>query len=107
MKVLFFALVLGLFNACSTVAQISCDMFINGKAASTLSKSETNIITLKGTGFDSFELKTQGGIELKETDEGYVVTKIYDSYHMVTFQIIGRKGKSRAVLSNRNIQIVE
>jgi hypothetical protein len=107
MKVFFFALFFGWFNASSAVAQISCDMFINGKAASTLSKSETNVITLEGTGCDSFELKALNGVELKETDEGYVVTKIYDYYDMVTFQIIGRKGKSKAVLSNRNIQIVE
>jgi hypothetical protein len=107
MKVLFFALVLGLFNACSTVAQISCDMFINGKAASTLSKSETNVITLKGTGFDSFELKALNGVELKKIEGGYVVSQIYDYTKTATIQIIGIKGKSRAVLSNRNIQIVE
>jgi hypothetical protein len=107
MKVFFFALFLGWFNASSAVAQISCDVLINGKVSFTLSKSETNVFTLNGTGCDSFELKALNGVELKKIEGGYEVSQIYDYSKSATIQIIGIKGKSRAILSNMNLQIVE
>ncbi len=107
MKVFFFALFLGWFNASSAVAQISCDVLINGKVSFTLSKSETNVFTLNGTGCDSFELKALNGVELKEIEGGYEVSRIDDNSKSASIQIIGIKGKSRAILSNMIIQIVE
>lgn len=107
MKVFFFALFLGWFNASSAVAQISCDVLINGKVSFTLSKSETNVFTLKGTGCDSFELQAVSGIKLVKVKGGYEVSQIYDYSKSATIQVIGIKGKSRAILSNMNLQIVD
>jgi hypothetical protein len=107
MKVFFFALFLGWFNASSAVAQISCDVLINGKVSFTLSKSETNVFTLNGTGCDSFELKAVSGIKLVKVEGGYEVSQIYDYIKSATIQIIGIKGKSRTILSNMNLQIVD
>ena len=107
MKVFFFALFLGWFNASSIVAQISCDLRINGKAPSTISRSGTNFITLSGTGCDEFELQALSGIELIEVEDVYEITQIYDYSKTATIQVIGFTGKSKAVLFNMSIKIVE
>lgn len=105
MKVFFFALFLGWFNASSAVAQISCDVLINGKVSFTLSKSETNVFTLNGTGCDSFELKALNGVELKKIQGGYEVSRIYGN--MAYLRIIGHIGKKAAVISCMNLKIVD
>lgn len=107
MKVVFFALFIVCVNASSVLSQISCDVFINGKESFTLSKSETNVITLKGTGCDSFELQAVSGIKLVKVEGGYEVSQIYDFSKSASIQIIGIKGKSKAILSNMNLKIID
>ncbi len=111
MRMFFFTL-FGLFlNVNDAYSQdstkISAEVFVNGSnTATSLSKSQQNFLTIKGTGFDTFELQIVSGSATKtEKSGGYIVKPTGGT--SITFSIIGITGNTRAVLYNKNYKIVD
>ncbi len=111
MRMFFFTL-FGLFLCVNHIysqdsTEIHAEIYVNGSnTATSLSKSQQNFLTIKGTGCDTFELMIISGCATKtEKRGGYIVQAKYGT--SITFSIIGITGNTRAVLYNRTFTLVD
>jgi hypothetical protein len=109
---MFFFTLFGLFLCVNHIysqdsTEIHAEIYVNGSnTATSLSKSQQNFLTIKGTGFDTFELQIVSGCATKtEKQGGYIVQPTCGTF--ITFSIIGRTGNNTAVLCNRGYKIVD
>ena len=112
MRMFFFTL-FGLFLCVNHIysqdsTEIHAEIYVNGSnTATSLSKSQQNFLIIKGSGYESFELKiTFGSATIAEKRGGYIV-KPASWCNSITFSIIGITGNTRAVLCNRVYKIVD
>jgi hypothetical protein len=108
MKVLFFILCFVFFSSFNCTAQaISAKILVNGEESFELSRSKENVLTIVGTGFDTYTL--QGvGVSLQKFEDGYKTTSIY-GVEKVTIGVTGtdKKTKKSAKIASISFTLVD
>jgi hypothetical protein len=109
MKYIFFFLLLFLFNLTSFEAaaqnNVYADLYVNGiKDSCCLSRTNTNLITIRGNYYESFTLHGHGCL-ITKTSDGYIVKP--GSGELVFIDVVGIEGDNRVNLKKQRFRVVD